>query len=873
MTSIQLSGRAVETAHLREWTESARVAGPVVAIVRGEPGVGKSAVLDALAELASADGFRVHRIDRTRARFDRPSPADDRPSAILVDDAHALDATALDGLLDCFQAVPHRPLLLVFAASPHFGDTPDPLAEISLQARQLHLVCLSSAAVREFAARRCGVTLDDAALRLCGELTGGNPALLIMLLGGCGRGDDLVRAEDVRAAAVGAWAPSGGDRWLAGLSAPALSLARATAVLGPDAEVADLCALAGLDAANTLVLLDELIARGLLANRTPVSFRHPLLADLVLARVPAGTRAALHLRAAEVLRGARRDTVRVARHLMAAGPLGASWAVRHLELAARRLAAEGRTEEAARMLRGALRQQVRPRARAGLCHELAKLDEFLDPERAARVLNAARQEAEDPANATDHALALATLFTEHGRPADAIAVLDDAAERLGGSVHAQHHRLRVHRTLVRLDGPPWLAEGMERPEVLTADADDHRCAARSLALLRAVHATNTSADRAAAVHNARQALAGPHRVGRPLWHAGSTLIAADELAEAWTHCGRVRLAGPHPPGQWDHVAADALRAVVCRVRGDLRGTEDALGPHVDLLCTAARRGHLLAARAVAILVEARARRADAESGLSLLADCGLDHELPLRQDTPAVLAARSALREATGDLAAALDDCLAAGRLLAGSGIHNPALLPWRSRAALLLIGLGERHEADRLAAAELTDARRWGTARAVGTALHAVALSTEEPERATMLTETVAVLGRSPARLELAAARLDLGIALHDEGRALEADAQLDAALAIARACGALPLTQRIAIVRQEHAPAPDDGSVPAVLRGLTPQELRILRLAREGITNREIAGKLFLAVRTVEFHLSSAYRKLGISGRRQLAAFLPAS
>lgn len=52
-----------------------------------------------------------------------------------------------------------------------------------------------------------------------------------------------------------------------------------------------------------------------------------------------------------------------------------------------------------------------------------------------------------------------------------------------------------------------------------------------------------------------------------------------------------------------------------------------------------------------------------------------------------------------------------------------------------------------------------------------------------------------------------------------------------------------------------------------LTPSERRIAELAAAGTSNREIAATLFLSVRTVETHLTSAYRRLGISSRRELA------
>jgi DNA-binding CsgD family transcriptional regulator len=55
-----------------------------------------------------------------------------------------------------------------------------------------------------------------------------------------------------------------------------------------------------------------------------------------------------------------------------------------------------------------------------------------------------------------------------------------------------------------------------------------------------------------------------------------------------------------------------------------------------------------------------------------------------------------------------------------------------------------------------------------------------------------------------------------------------------------------------------------------LTPSERRIAELAAAGASNREIAASLFLSVRTVETHLTSAYRRLRISSRRELSEAL---
>ena len=64
--------------------------------------------------------------------------------------------------------------------------------------------------------------------------------------------------------------------------------------------------------------------------------------------------------------------------------------------------------------------------------------------------------------------------------------------------------------------------------------------------------------------------------------------------------------------------------------------------------------------------------------------------------------------------------------------------------------------------------------------------------------------------------------------------------------------------------------GRAPDSLDELTPQDLQVAQLVASGVTNKEVASELFLSVRTIDAHLRSVFRKLGISSRRQLRELL---
>jgi DNA-binding CsgD family transcriptional regulator len=192
-----------------------------------------------------------------------------------------------------------------------------------------------------------------------------------------------------------------------------------------------------------------------------------------------------------------------------------------------------------------------------------------------------------------------------------------------------------------------------------------------------------------------------------------------------------------------------------------------------------------------------------------------------------------------------------------------------RSGAALALFRLGERDRARELAQAELADVGSFGAPRALGIASRVAGLVEGGEGGLELLERSVVALRSSPALLERARSLAELGAARRRAGERTAARELLAEALDLAARCGASALAVR---AREELKAA---GARPrrewrTGVEALTPSELRIVRLAAEGRTNREIAQELFVTLKTVEGHLSRAYTKLGIDGRGGLRQIL---
>ena len=198
----------------------------------------------------------------------------------------------------------------------------------------------------------------------------------------------------------------------------------------------------------------------------------------------------------------------------------------------------------------------------------------------------------------------------------------------------------------------------------------------------------------------------------------------------------------------------------------------------------------------------------------------------------------------------------------------SPGWVPWRSRAALAHLALGEPERARELVEQELEQAQSAGITRIVIRDLRILGLALDGKEEGLeKLAEAIQIGASSPRRLEYLRALVDYGAALRRANRRVEAREPLRLALDISHRCGAGALESR---ARAELITAGARPRRPAAsgIESLTPSQRRVAELAARGLTTRQIAGALFVTPKTVEFHLRQIYLKLEVGSREELAA-----
>jgi DNA-binding CsgD family transcriptional regulator len=223
------------------------------------------------------------------------------------------------------------------------------------------------------------------------------------------------------------------------------------------------------------------------------------------------------------------------------------------------------------------------------------------------------------------------------------------------------------------------------------------------------------------------------------------------------------------------------------------------------------------------------------------------------------------LRLAQARFEEAAEVALRLGDLLKNHGNAAHPSVPWRLDAAVALAATGNQRTARELIAEQWPNTNAWNTPRLTGTTLAAEGVVEGGQRGIELLRHAADTLGATPARVDHAEALLQLGAMLRRHKQRAEAREILRQALDIADRAGAGLIAAR---AREEIAAT---GARPRRTRlsgveSLTASELRVARMAADGMGNREIAQALFVTHRTVESQLGAAYRKLDIASRTQL-------
>jgi DNA-binding CsgD family transcriptional regulator len=901
-------------------------------IIEGEPGFGKTALLNAACNLAATAGHEVLRARGSMLEAEapygvvrqvfqpiqgkmspnerdlwlqvssepvnssrRPVPleaihdlylslahlASRQPLLVAIDDLHCSDIESLWWIQHLVRRLEPGRLSFVGSslcrvAGTALGPVDTIIAEPST--RVISLRPLTASSVAELIRDRLALEPDGSFVALCHRFTGGNPFLLHSLLTALaqqGTRDDI--SEEALSTLSPAPVARAILRRLGELPTEAHAFLRAAAVLGDDSDNVVVAKLAGVDAGMGNDLANSLAEAHLIRRGRVLRFVHPLERSTVYGEIDPVRRAQAHAEAARLLHQYNAPLDEVARHLLLSEPSDDESSALLLERAAHLHLQRDQMELAEDCLSRCLSESSDMAARPRRLLALSSVQAANGRPGALALLREAADLGADPVPLADATYRCLKAFAEEEYPADTVATLRHLEAYLGDD----NDELRIWIEIVLATwGPPSKAAKGGTTVVESALAKTRlernrhdRMALSHLSHVYSLAPEQMDADYVATL--AEQAL----QPGDFQPEDGTSVVVTARALHVLARAGRFEIVDRVGHALQDaalrhaHAPSVAEFSTVLASSQLLQGNLD----EADVEChraLAAAEGIPWASRSLAIgelaasLIEGGSTREAATALLDVTPNSATTTYVDLFP-----LEQRARLKALDGRTNEALEDVLWVKEGAEALGITNPAVTSWRSMACFLLAQLGRFTEARELAAENLDLSRAFGAPRSLGEALRTAAEVGHPTERLALLEEAVAVLKQSGASLECAKATIDLG-ALHiSEGRRDEALRNLRRGAHLAFQCRAQPLVDRAS--RELRAAGARPRRFALMGRdALTPAERRVATLAADGLINAQIAEQLFVSEKTVEGHLTRVYHKLGKQSRAQLREILnPAS
>jgi DNA-binding CsgD family transcriptional regulator len=797
-----------------------------------------------------------------------------QPTFLAIDDLHWADTPSLRWLLYLTRRLEGVPLLVAAGTRPPEGEGRDPVLVAELisdpDATAIHPGPLGRASIAVLARELHGLKPDEAFCAAIETATGGNPLFVDAVLDAVAREGTSPTAEHVpRLLEIGAQGVSRavGLR-LARLPPKALALLGAASILGDGTALRHAAALAGVGASELGPAAAALVRLDLLRREDPLEFFHPVVRSAVYETLDVVERDAAHRTAAELLLDAGALPESAAGHLLRVAPQADSFVVWTLRQAAERSLAQGAAHAAVRFLSRALDEETDPLARAEVLVELGLAERRTNGPAAADHLRAGLELLSDPARRGAVALELGRALWFTDRIPDALAVFEQALDEVDREQDPDLYELLAAEltTSARWD-PQTYPIAQATIDELDLDALHGGLGSEILRATMAHYEYRRGLHREHATELARRALAPGNLLasGSLAFSYAVLVLRGSGLLDDAISIFNQAVAQARRRGDIFNVAFMLTWRGKCQTdRGDLRAAVADLREAIDL-CVA--HGMLVAwPHNIGFLAYALLEQGETDDAARVIDEGDFPEQLPLDQGHLVWFRLiRGRLRIETGSPERGVEELLQVGETAPLVPLDNPTGGPWRSWAAEGLRLLERNDEARALAEEEVALARRWGDSPSIGASLRVLGLVEGGTAGIGLLREAVEVLAGSEAGLEHARALVDLGAALRRANQRMEARARLREGVDLARRVGAFRLARR---ANQEIAAtgARPRKVVPTGLDALTASERRVAQLAADGMSNKEIAQTLFVTIKTVETHLSHAYRKLDISSRGRL-------